>query len=93
MTNRLASQIGRQMKPTSVISLAGNDVSNRIDQALSYTRLEGLKTSKKVEDLIRDVASGLVSVEQAIRDLNKLHQVKTRPRSRSHNVSKVLNVR
>lgn len=77
------------MKPISVITFVEQDVLSRIAQALSYARLEGLKTSTKGEKLVKEVASGMVSVEQALLDLKRLHQVKTHPRSRSHKVREV----
>ena len=74
------------MKTVSVITFAEQDVSSRISQALSYARLEGLEVAAKDESLVKKVASGTVSVEQALRDLNKIYKVKTRPRRRAHNV-------
>ena len=80
------------MKPIPVITFVEQDVLSRIAQALSYGRLEGLKNSTQGEKLIKEVASGTVSVEQALLELKRLHQVTTHPSRQSKKVREVEHV-
>ena len=57
-----------------VIRFAEQDETSRIGQALSCSRLEGLKTTSVAEELLRKVDAGLISTEQAIHELKEYHQ-------------------
>ena len=64
----------KTMKPNRVVRIAEQDESSRFEQALSYPRLEGLDISATGEQLLRQVVSGLISTEQALRDLRAYYE-------------------
>jgi len=71
------------MKSVCVIRFAEQDPVIRAEQAVSYPQLEGLTLSKKGEKLVRQVASGTLSAEKALRDLRTFYKTKAETVSRS----------